>query len=361
MKIRFGRNGLLVTILFLAFFLRIFFYFSNLPKYVNGTKLRITTRVLSEAIIYSTSQYLKLMGYKLYLPLYPRIYYGDKVIIEGIVEDQIIKSAKLISIDEKRGILYQYRQKIISFFERSLPKSHAALVAGITIGSKSGIGEELWNKLKNSGTAHVVVASGMNVSLVASFLISILILFLPRRKASIFALIGIWIYAVVSGFDAPIVRATIMGSTSLLAVETGRIYKSLRVLVITGLFLLFVKPEWIGDLGFWLTTFATGSIIVFYRRVKKLFKFVPKIINEDWSTTVSAQIGVVPLLYYFFGQFNLLSPVINVAVLWTVVPITIIGMVGGIVGTIFEPLGRIILYLCYPLTSWFLAVVNFVG
>lgn len=346
-----------ISLIFLIF-LRFFFFFSNLPKHPNGTKLRIYARVSSEPVIYSDSQYLKLSGYKIYLPLYPRVYYGDKLVIEGVVEEGKLKKPKLVKIDDKKGILYVFRQKLITFYERLLPADHSAIVAGVVIGSKSGIGEELWEKLKNSGTAHIVVASGMNVSMVSQFLITSLIVFIPRRKAIVFALIGIWLYALISGFDAPIVRASLMASAAFLAVETGRMYQSLRILLITAVVLLLFKPIWIVDLGFWLSTLATGSIIIFYPKIKKTFSFVPKIINENWSTTLSAQIGVVPVLYYYFGQFNILSPFINVLVLWTIVPLTIIGMVAGIVGTIFEPLGKVILYLCYPLTSWFLWVIS---
>lgn len=344
--------------LILLFSVRFFLFFRSIPKLPIGTKLRITAKVLSEPILYSDSQYLKLSGFKTYLPLYPRVYYGDRIIVEGITEDGKLKSPKLIKIDDNTGFLYKYRQKLINFYESSLPKDHSALVAGVVIGSKSGIGEDLWNALKKSGTAHVVVASGMNVSLVANFLIGFLILFLPRRRAIPIALVGIWTYALISGFDAPIVRASVMGSLTFLAVETGRISQSLRTLFITAVILLFIKPIWITDLGFWLSTIATTSIIIFSPKVNKIFSFLPKIIKEDWVTTLSAQIGVVPILYYYFGQFNVLSPFINVVVLWTIVPITIIGMIAGITGTIFEPLGKLLLYLCYPLTSWFLFVVN---
>ncbi len=344
--------------LIILFSLRLYTYFSHLPKFPNDTKIRITAKVSSEPILYSDDQYLKLYGYKIYLPLYPRIFYGDRIEVEGVVEDGKLKKAKLIRVEESKSILYKYRQKLIGFYERSLPEDHSALVAGVVIGSKSGIGEDLWNDLKKSGTAHVVVASGMNVSLIAGFLMGVLILVFPRRRAIPIALAGIWTYALISGFDAPLVRASVMGSLAFLAVGTGRMYQSLRTLFITGLILIFIRPQWIADLGFWLSTLATTSIIIFYPKIKKLFSFVPGIINENWSTTLSAQIGVVPLLYYYFGQYNILSPFINVAVLWTIVPITIIGMTAGIIGTIYEPLGRVLLYLCYPLTSWFLLVVS---
>jgi hypothetical protein len=213
----------LISLIFIYSF-RIFLYFRNISRFPNGTKIRITAKVASEPILYSNSQYLKLSGYKTYLPLYPRIYYGDRITVEGLAEDGKLKNPILINIKGERGLLYAYRQKLISFYERSLPKDHSALVAGVVIGAKSGIGEELWNNFKNSGTAHVVVASGMNVTLVAGFLMGVLVLILPRRKAIPIAFTGIWTYALISGFDAPIVRASVMGSLAFLAVETGRMY-----------------------------------------------------------------------------------------------------------------------------------------
>jgi len=347
-----------ISFLLLILIIRCFLYFKNIPKYADGTIIRITSQVSSEAINYSSSQYLKLSGYKIYLPLYPRIYYGDRIVVEGRVEGEALKDAKLVKIMENKSFLYEFRKKLVLFYGRNLPKDHSALISGMVIGSKSQIGDTLWNSLVKSGTAHVVVASGMNVSMIAGFLLGILILFIPRRMAVIFAISGIWIYSLVSGLEAPIVRASVMGSTAFLAVGLGRMYSSLRILLITVLLMLIIKPLWLSDLGLWLSFLSTSAIILFYPKIKKFLNFVPKILNENLSTTLAAQIGVVPLLYYFFGQFNIFSPVINLLVLWTVVPITVTGMFAGIIGTLVEPIGRSILYLCYPLTSWFLLIVK---
>jgi hypothetical protein len=84
---------------------------------------------------------------------------------------------------------------------------------------------------------------------------------------------------------------------------------------------------------------------------------VPRFLRQDLSTTIAAQIGVAPIIWATFGQFNLLSPLINAAVLWTIPLITIIGMVAGIISLIVPQIASLILYLTYPLTSWFNYVV----
>lgn len=350
-----------IVILFavlIIFGIRYYHYLTGKNIIPDGTKIRISSRVSSEPVQYSDSRYLKLSGYKIYLPLYPKINYGDRIVVEGISEGDKLKKPRLVEIETSKGFLYKFRESLISFYERNLPNDHSALVSGIVIGSKRNIGEQLWETLRKSGTSHVVVASGMNVTLIANFLLETLVLFVSRRRALPLVFVSIWMYAAISGFDAPIVRATVMVSAAFMAVETGRIYRSLRSLVITAVILLFIKPAWLTDLGFWLSACATASMIIFTPKFGKIFSFLPKIIKENWVTTISAQIGVVPLLYYYFGQFNILSPFANVAVLWTIVPITIIGMLAGIIGTLIDPIGKLILYLCYPLTSWFLWVVS---
>src|SRR4030067_1053639 len=74
------------------------------------------------------------------------------------------------------------RITVISFYQKVLPEPYAGLIAGITLGSKGGLTDDFWEKVRITGVAHVVVASGMNVAFVASFLFGIASVFLPRRK-----------------------------------------------------------------------------------------------------------------------------------------------------------------------------------
>ncbi|MBU0768403.1 MAG: ComEC/Rec2 family competence protein, partial [Proteobacteria bacterium] len=68
---------------------------------------------------------------------------------------------------------FGYFEKLLEFYKNAFPSPHSSLVAGVVIGSKEGISGNFWESLKNSGTLHVVVASGMNVTLVAGFLMTL--------------------------------------------------------------------------------------------------------------------------------------------------------------------------------------------
>jgi len=250
------------------------------------------------------------------------------------------------------------KEKISFFYKKTLPEPHASLLSGMVLGTKTGLPYNFWQSLKITGTAHVVVASGMNVSLLAGFLLGFLALFFKRKTAIPILLTAIWGYVFLVGFEAPIVRAGIMGSLAFAGQALGRVVSVWRILALTVLVMLAVKPVWAFELGFILSFLATTSLMLFESRIRTYIKVFPEVVKEGLSTSLAAQVGVAPILFVTFGQFNPLSPVINALILWTVPLITIIGALAGIIGMAVPFLGSLVLYLCYPLTSWFIWVVT---
>lgn len=350
MRLRYISFLLIILLIFLRFF-------GSQPVFKNGDFIRITSKVYGEPIIYDREQYLKLQGLQIYLPKYPEISYGDNVVVEGQVNGDKLKNPKLISIDDSRSKIYDLREKLISFYKSSLPEPYASLVAGIVIGSKN-MPESFWNRLKATGTAHVVVASGTNVTMTASFLIGLLTVFLKRRVAIWITLVGIFGYVVISGFDAPIIRAGIMGSILLFGQETGRLANTWRILIYSALIMLLIKPVWITDLGFILSFVATISLMLLQKKIDNRLKLIPAFFREGLSTSLAAQVGVAPIIFITFGQFNILSPIINALVLWTIPYIMVMGSLGGIVGLIVPVLGRLILFILFPFLLWFTKILE---
>jgi competence protein ComEC len=319
--------------------------------------VRIKGRVLTEPVGYDYARFIKVNGLHAYVDLFPEINYGDKVVLEGIVEDSNLKNAKVIETVSGGG-LYFIRQKILSIFKKGLPEPHASLVSGIVLGSKTDMPTEFWESLKATGTAHVVVASGMNVTLVTSFLVNSLVHFIKRQKAIIIALAGAWVYVILSGFDAPLVRAAIMGSIAFGAQGVGRLSMAFRALILSAGIMLFLKPEWVYDLGFILSFVATLSLIVFEPKISILLSKIPFVLKKDLATTIAAQIGATPILFVTFGNFNPLSPLANALVLWCVPPIMIIGGIAGIAGLAIPSFGQFITMLTLPFSAWFVGIVR---
>lgn len=357
-KTQFFRNLALVILLIS---LIVFRYFTTRPVYKNGDTVRITATVFSDPVSYPGTQSLKVAGLKIYLPSFPAVSYGDRVIIEGVIDGDKLGQPKLVSVKESQSFGSGVRYKIISFYQKVLPQPMSGLVAGIILGSKGTIAADFWNKVKLTGVAHVVVASGTNVTFVVSFLLGISSYFLPRRKAIPFVILGITLYLFLSGFDAPLVRAAVMALLAFGAIGAGRLVSTWRILFITAALMLIIQPDWATDLGFALSFVSTASIMLFEKRIGKFLKFVPGVLRQGLSTSFAAQIGVAPILFITFGQFNIWSPLINALVLWTIPYIMILGSIGGAVGLKFPFLGKLILWLSYPLIWWFVSIVQIFG
>lgn len=352
------RNWSLVIILILVAPFR---YFSSRPVYKNGDTIKISTTVFSDTISYGSYQTFSAAGIKIYLPAFPEIFYGDKIVVEGVVEDGKLKKAKLISKSSFSGFGSRLRRDILSFYQKVLPQPVSGLIGGITLGSKGGLTVEFWEKAKTTGVAHVVVASGTNVTFVISFIFGVASFFLPRRRSISIVILSIILYLFLSGFQAPLIRASIMAGVTFLAESSGRLVKSFQNLFLTAGVMLAVEPDWITDIGFILSFVSTASIMLLGKRVKNLLKVMPPFLREGFSTSLAAQAGVAPVLFVTFGQFNLLSPLINAFVLWTVPYIMILASLGGVLGLVFPALGKLILLICYPLGWWFTEIVEVFG
>ncbi len=335
-----------------------FRYFSTRVTYNDGQQLRISGQIIQEPTIYPTAQRIFLSGIKIYLQRFPEVHYGDNVVIEGTYQDGELKKPKLLSQRETNNTLINFKRKLVSFWQSVLPEPHASLIAGITLGYKSSLPESFVSDLRKTGTTHVVVASGMNVTFVATFMLTILLLVFSRRRALVISFLGIVSYCIVTGLEAPVVRAAIMVSFTFLGQVTGRVTQAMRLTVLSALVMLIYKPLWLVDIGFILSFVATLSLLLFESKVNRKLSLVPEIFRESLSTSLAAQIGVAPIIFLTFGQFNILSPIINALVLWVVPLIMIIGSVGGVIGLVVPIAGKMIIYLSYPLTSWFIWIVQ---
>ncbi|HEX6977358.1 MAG TPA: ComEC/Rec2 family competence protein [Patescibacteria group bacterium] len=340
------------VIYFLLILLLLVHFFTTRPAYHEGDKVRITSQVTSLT---------KLADLRIKFPAFPEVHYGDFVVVEGLVANGELKDVVLKDLKVSNNIFLTLRSRILDFYNKSLPPLDSQLTAGIVIGAKSNLDSSFYSKLKNTGTSHVVVASGMNVTLTAGFIMAITLKFIKRRRAILITLLAILIYCYIAGFEAPIVRAAIMSFLAFTAQIVGRVANTLRILFLTAFVMIFIVPSWLTDIGFILSFSTTLSMILFEKKINRLIHSVPNIIRESLSTSISAQIMAAPIIFFTFGRFNPFSPIINAFVLWTVTPIMVIGGIASIVGIIFQPLGKAILLLIYPLTQWFIFVINLFG
>ena len=320
---------------FLNLFIAIFLFsgllvwrFSTVEPTIKTGRAQFSGYLLQVPKVYDRWQYFDIDGYGIKTSSELKVEYGDKLEINGVVIDGRITSPeiKIMGASVWRQKLFQLRQGLKAKIAAALPEPQSSLLAGIVLGSKEELPTDFKDALIKTGTIHVVVVSGYNISVIAGFLAG-LALFIKRQYSVFICIIGIAFYTFLVGAEPPAVRAAIMGSLAFLATFFGRQRFPLYSLLLTAYIMILVSPQVVKDIGFQLSFLATGGIILFQNSLQKVFRSVPKPFGGDLSTTLAAQILVIPAIFYHFGKVSAISPVANSLILWIVPLATILGFI----------------------------------
>lgn len=330
-----------------------------------GTQVEIISVLDSEPEVSGRTQQFKAAGLRIKTRRYPEYHYGDKLKILGTVgQYQSISFPVVTKLEAKqtnflKSRLFQFRFKLEEEINKTLPPPQSSLFIGMLLGIKN-LPYDFSSDLKRSGLIHIVVASGSNVTIVASFFLY-LSGFIKRRSALLLSLLAIVFYTLMIGAEPPIVRAALMGGLSYLAKIFGRQPYQLLTLVLVACLMLLYNPFYFFDLSFQLSFLATAGIILFAPIFLEFLKGMRRELASAIATTVSAQLFVTPLIVYKFGQFPLFSLITNILVYPIVEPVMILGFPFAIFGTIVPIISRILsLFLWLPLT-YFVWVTHFFG
>lgn len=279
--------------------------------------------------------------------LYPRYLYGEKLKISGKIREPFpegyanylakerivgVMSFPEIEVVSKpqdfslKGFLIDIKHSVSETFSELLPKKEAAFLTGITLGGTSGFSLEFKEAMKKSGTTHLVALSGYNITIIVWVIFGFFSYFLSRRLSFIFTIISIILFVGMAGAEASVVRAAIMGILVLIAREAGRMYSFRNAIVFTGLCMTILNPKiLVFDVGFQLSFLAFLGILYLRPALIKLFHIKETDVGflswkDNLFTTISAQLGVLPILISSFGEISLSSIISNTIIL-PIVPV----------------------------------------
>lgn len=234
-----------------------------------------------------------------------------------------------------KGALFSIKQWYVTGLHRSLEEPAAGLAAGIMVGDKRSLGDDLTQAFRTSGLIHVVVLSGFHITIVGAVLLT-LFSFLPRVARLSSSFLGIVLFIIMTGSSTTAIRAGVMGSIALLARGTHRQYDALRALLVATVGMVVWQPLILEyDPGFQMSVAATAGIILLTPRIVAFFPPVlPKMLRELLGTTVGAQIMVAPLIAYYMGTVSVVALFANLVVL-PVVPFAMLLSLGaGTIGAV---------------------------
>ena len=328
-------------------------------------------------------------------PRYPEFHYGDELRVSGGLQTppvggdfsykdylarqsihSLLKYPKIELVGEGKGnrfwaTLYGFRDRASEVINRLLPEPQAALANGILLGIESSIPKPLYDDFNRTGTSHIIVISGFNITIVAGLLAQTLGRLVGKRRAVYPVVAGIVIYTLLVGADAAVRRAAVMGILYVIAIHLGRQNTAVVSLSASALLLTAINPLILWDVGFLLSFMSMLGLILFTPAIQGWFerllgRFLPleqlravvRLLNDALIVTLAAQITTTPLVGAYFGRLSLVSLLSNLLILPVQPPIMIYGGIATLAGLVWEPLGRVIAAVPWLFLSYTVAIVE---
>lgn len=333
----------LVAILGAAYY-SIFDYLNKNSAVIFDKKIEFESVVHQAKQRFSNQELILDNNIKIITMRYPEFHYGDQLLIEGVIKRSryalisgLISYPKIELVATERGnllktVLIKARLAFENNLKRILPHDKAVFLSGLTMGDIGEISPPFYAAMKASGTTHLVALSGQNISIVIFLIFGILGFFLPKRLVFIPTIVLMSLFVVMTGAEASLVRAAIMGFIILLAEKSQRLFSLRNALTAAALIMVLYNPKvLVFDLGFQLSFVAMLGIGYLQPFLEKITGWQHNIMKKLVWPSISAQAAVLPLLLLKFGYFNPLSIIANILIA-PIVPYTMI--LGFIVGTV---------------------------
>lgn len=197
-----------------------------------------------------------------------------------------------------------------------------AVAGALLLGYVDEIDNDLMRDYSATGVMHILSVSGMHVGMIFLVLDKLLGFLEKKRKGvyvkTIFVIVFIWMYALITGLSPAVLRAAAM----LSFIVTGKALKRhpdiLNILASSMIFLLVWEPTLLADLGFQLSYLAVAGIVLLYKPIYDLFVPENGFVDKIWSivaVSISAQIVTLPLCLYYFHQFPNYFMITNIIVI----------------------------------------------
>lgn len=247
------------------------------------------------------------------------------------------------------------QQQVVDVYRSwGLDQDVQAVVSALTIGEKTDLTPELKAMYSAAGVSHVLALSGLHVGILSCIL---LWLFYPltylkhgRKILPFLVVCLLWFFAFISGLSSSVVRAVVMYSLYTLASFCSEErFSGMHSLVLAAFLMLIYNPFFLFDISFQLSFTAVFSILVFYPLFSRWLCIKNCVLRYVWNTlslSISAQLGTLPFILYYFGSFPtyfLLANLVVVILAGGILMLTLVAlcvasvpMVGSTVMTLLE-------------------------
>ena len=246
-------------------------------------------------------------GREFYLHSDKALEVNEKVVFNGKFKKEIDIDKGYIGhlfikkiIKEEKDFLYKIRSlsgKYYNTTKKKIGKEKAAIATALIFGDKNYLEKSEKEDLKDTGVLHLICISGFHIA----FIYTILRKFLPKC----IVIPVVFLYVLLTGLTASGMRAYLMLVILEFSFLVKRNYSSINGLALSAVLLLIFNPNYITNVGFYLSYFATLGILILAKKFHRLLYFLPDFLGKSISLSLAAQVFIYPIMIISFGKFSL--------------------------------------------------------
>ncbi len=292
---------------------------------------------------------------------------------KGISATAYIDNAKwtLINRSDKLNMRMQaecLRDKILHRYRLlGFSGDNLSVLSALTLGYKEELSEEIREAYSVAGASHILAISGMHIGIICTMLL-LLTCWVPQRKLGLriartsLLIALLWAFAFFVGFTSSAVRSVSMFSLLLIGALFGKKQISLNTLLGVAFLMLLVRPVWLFDVGFQLSFMAVGAILLLQPLSKRVLpksnRIARFVVGLVW-VSFAAQVGVMPLILFYFSRLSLLFLFTNLLIVPLIVLIAYGAMIMLLLSA-FMPIQYFVAVMVRWLIEWTNTVVYWI-
>lgn len=240
----------------------------------------------------------------------------------------------------------------------------------LVTGNTDYIDSDLYESIRLSGVSHVIVVSGLHLSIITGGLLSVARkLRIPRKYTGALGVAVLFIIVAVTGFTLSAIRAAVAFFLVFAGYLSERRPDSLNSLFSAITFLCLLNPFVAGSVSFQLSSAATFGIIVLSPVLSdsiirgsrdSLAARIAGAVISALFTSVAATVLTMPVVIWHFGTVSLISVVTNILISYPVTLLLLLCVI-SLLCFPFEPLYRLFLLAGGLIAKGIIFVVKSLG
>ncbi len=242
--------------------------------------------------------------------------------------------------------LREYSRKVSLNIRRSVGGEAGELLSALLTGDRSSFSDGLRLKLNRSGTAHLAAVSGLHVTVVSLFVVTILKrLKAPRWLSAAVTIAFVMAFIVFSGARVSAIRAGIMTAISVASALAKRRTDAFNTICICAVAMTLFNPFAAADSSLCLSLAGVFGVSVAAPAIIKEFGIKAKLLSAG-VVSLCASTVTAPFVMLWFNEISLVSPITNIAAVPLCSAALVLGMIYAATLSVFTPIIKLAGIFC---------------